>query len=103
MPDVSRFLITTINPEVNGYTGVCLVCFETETAPLDAWTKLTDWAREHHCHPDRVAAARTLIGDRIARCLYCGSTDITEVRVTVDERTSDMALQCDACSGVWAP
>ncbi len=35
-------------------------------------------------------------------CLYCGSTDIFETRVTIDERHEDLALQCGECHGVWA-
>jgi uncharacterized Zn finger protein len=35
-------------------------------------------------------------------CLYCGSSDdIYEVLNTVDERTSEYALQCGLCGGVW--
>lgn len=35
-------------------------------------------------------------------CLYCGSTDVFETRVVVDERTEEMALECGECHGVWA-
>jgi hypothetical protein len=36
------------------------------------------------------------------RCLYCGSTDVFETRITIDDRTQDMALECGDCHGTWA-
>lgn len=38
------------------------------------------------------------------RCLFCGSTDdIAEVLVTIDDRTSEYALLCCLCEGIWTP
>jgi hypothetical protein len=36
------------------------------------------------------------------RCLYCGSDEVFETLVTIDERTSEYALECADCHGVWA-
>jgi hypothetical protein len=99
---VARILVTALTPEINGYTGICLVCFETHTVALGDYPALGAWAQEHTCHPERAHIVAGLIGDRIARCLYCGSTDIHETRVVVDERSTEMALACGACHGVWA-
>lgn len=99
---VARILVTTTNPDSNGYTGICLGCFEPHTAAAGDMAALTCWAQEHTCHPDRAHAVAALIGDRIARCLYCGSTDVYETPVVVDDRTTEMALTCGACHGVWA-
>ncbi|KAB2380664.1 hypothetical protein [Actinomadura montaniterrae] len=98
----TRILVTTITPETNGYTGICLVCFEPHTVAIGDYLALGEWAREHTCNPERAVVVADLIGDRIARCLYCGSTDVYETRVLVDDRHQDMALQCGACHGVWA-
>jgi hypothetical protein len=75
---------------------------------------LHNWGTHHHCvYSDALRAelqdVRYPDDDPItqhpnapARCLYCGSTDTFEIRVTIDERTEDYALQCGDCHGVWA-
>lgn len=35
-------------------------------------------------------------------CLYCGSTDVFETPVVIDERHTDLALECGECHGTWA-
>jgi hypothetical protein len=36
------------------------------------------------------------------RCLYCGSDEVFETIVTIDERQSEYAYECCDCHGVWA-
>lgn len=98
----NRILVTTTTPEINGYTGICLVCFEPCTVAVGDYPRLSAWAQEHTCNPERARIVAALIGDRHVRCLYCGSTDIYETPVVVDERTTEMALVCGDCHGVWA-
>ena len=100
---VAGILVTTIAPEINGYTGICLACFEPHTVDPGDYAALGQWAQEHTCNPERARTVADLVGDRIVRCLYCGSTDIYETRVVVDDRTTEMALACGECHGVWAP
>lgn len=66
---------------------------------------------DHHCAHLDAWAAELLTAPNLTdtpahalSCLYCGSPDdIFEVLVTVDERTSEFAMQCALCGGVWAP
>ncbi|MFC4050050.1 hypothetical protein ACFOY4_10175 [Actinomadura syzygii] len=89
-------------PETSGYTGICLVCFEPHTVALGDYPALSQWGQEHVCNSERARIVAALVGERHVRCLYCGSIDVYETRVLVDERTEEMALQCGACHGVWA-
>ncbi|WP_067476420.1 hypothetical protein [Actinomadura hibisca] len=98
----NNLILITADPHGRGYTAVCLGCFETCEAACGRYADLTGWTQEHTCHPDRAAAVSRLIGDRVARCLYCGSDDVFETRVTIDDRTEEMALRCGACEGTWA-
>ncbi len=98
----TRILVTTVSLKTDGYTGICLVCFETHTVAIGDYPALGAWAQEHTCNPERAHLVAELIGDRHVRCLYCGSTDVYEIPVVVDERTTEMALTCGACHGVWA-
>ena len=90
-----RVLIATDHPHRGDFTGVCLLCLATYTVTHDTYTTLGQWARDHECKPV-APVTRTLA------CLYCGSTDVYETRVVVDDRTDEMALACGECHGVWA-
>jgi hypothetical protein len=66
---------------------------------------LGTWGNEHWCptletwHTELTTQDPT---NASVRCLYCGSDEIFETIVTIDERTSEYALECADCHGVWA-
>jgi hypothetical protein len=63
------------------------------------------WNAELHTAPSPptpLAAAPSAGLPLVVRCLYCGCTDIAEKLIVVDERTSEYALECAECHGVWA-
>lgn len=72
--------------------------YENEHGP--ATTYIAPYTETHH-------VTRVLRDDTdpaaLMHCLYCGSTDVYETRVTVDDRTEEMAMACGSCHGVWAP
>jgi hypothetical protein len=60
------------------------------------------WNAELHTTSSPPAAAPSAATPPAASCLYCGCTDIVEKLIVVDERTSEYALECSDCHGVWA-
>jgi hypothetical protein len=69
---------------------------------------LGTWGNEHWCpeleqwHTELTTQDPTPKDPGPVRCLYCGSDEVFETLVTIDERTSEYALECGDCHGVWA-
>ncbi|MFI0454147.1 hypothetical protein [Actinomadura sp. 6N118] len=102
---LNRIYITPVTvADFTGLTGLCLNCWATHSVTPDQYPELEQWAQRHICGLEHAASgAITGTSAHVLACLYCGATDdISEVLVTIDERTSEYALRCGLCDGMWA-
>jgi hypothetical protein len=69
---------------------------------------LGTWGNEHWCpeleqwHTELTEEQSQPKHTDVVACLYCGSDEVFETLVTIDERTSEYAWECSDCHGVWA-
>ena len=75
---------------------------EDNCAFVQIWhEELTTHPTPHNRYDQSPAIATTETPPHVS-CLYCGSYEIFETLVTIDERQTEYALQCYECHGVWA-